>query len=112
MKASVRGSALVTGQETYEKLTNSGVNLYSGGIVSSRSPAFFSFFSLAFTLKRKNKKNHLEKLKLKVGSTSLSRFFSLLFEEVLALDKIIPYIKILKFLNLFQSNFCDKIIMA
>lgn len=67
MKESVRCSALFTKQWRYEKLTNSGVNLYSGGIVSSRSPAFFSFFSLAFALKEQKKS--LRKIKIKTRST-------------------------------------------
>lgn len=54
MKESVGHSNLPTKQWIYEKLTNSGINLYSGGIVSSCSPAFCSFFSLAFALKRNN----------------------------------------------------------
>lgn len=49
-------AALFTKQRSLEKHTNSGVSLYSGGIVSSRSPAFFSFFSLAFAWKKKRTK--------------------------------------------------------
>lgn len=49
-------AALFTKQWSLEKHTNSGVSLYSGGIVSSRSPAFFSFFSLAFAWKKKKNK--------------------------------------------------------
>jgi len=68
MKERVRRSALVKKQWRHEKLTNAGVNLYSGGIVSSRSPAFASFFSLAFALKRKKKKT-LREIKIKTQST-------------------------------------------
>lgn len=67
MKESVRHSSLFTKQLRSEKLTNSGVNLYSAGIVSSRSPVFSSFFSLAFALKRKNKNQLIREIKIKTS---------------------------------------------